>query len=237
MKIIIIGASSGIGKSVAESYASKGHIVGITGRRLNLLEEMASLYPENMIVCAMDVADAVQSKLKLQDLIANLGGVDLIIINAGVGYPKATLDQELQTIAVNVHGFTNLARFSYDYFVAQGGGQLAGVSSVAAVRSSPYAPEYHGSKAYMSSYLEGLRLRSAKRKHRVFVTDIRPGFVETAMTRSNKNMFWLATPKRAAFYIIKALEQKKKVAYITPRYWFLAQLLKVLPEWLIAKII
>ncbi|SOE22821.1 Short-chain dehydrogenase [Spirosomataceae bacterium TFI 002] len=236
MKVIIIGATSGIGRAVAEAYLAKGAIIGITGRRLSLLQEIQSTAPNSFHVAEMDVANIEESLNTLASLIETMGGVDILIINAGVGYVKATLAQEISTVDINVRGFTALARYAFDYFTEKGSGHLVGVSSVAAVKSSPYAPEYHASKAYMSSYMEGIRLRSAKWKHNVAVTDIRPGFVETAMTESNKNMFWVAKPEVAANYILKAIEQKKKVAYITPRYWFLAQFLKVIPDWLMVKV-
>lgn len=237
MKVIVVGATSGIGKSLAEKYANEGFKVGITGRRKEILDEMKAERPAQFHITAMDVSQTENAIQALKDLIAEMNGVDVIIINAGVGFDKATLQQELKTVEVNVLGFTALARFSYDYFVKMGKGHLVGVSSVAAVRSSPFAPEYHASKAFMSSYMEGLRLRSAKWNPSVKVTDIRPGFVETAMTESNKKMFWVAKPEVAASYMVKAIQKQKKVAYITPRYWFLAQFLKIVPEWLITKLI
>ncbi|WP_337040942.1 SDR family NAD(P)-dependent oxidoreductase [Emticicia sp. 17c] len=237
MKIIIIGATTGIGRSLAELYISQGHEVTITGRRTELLEALKNSFPNQTIhTSTMDVADITKTRQTIQLLADTYGGFDLIIINAGVGFPKASFEEEIKTIDINARGFVGIAQWAYEYFKTKGGGQLVGVSSLAAVRSSPYAPEYHATKAFVSSYMEGLRLRSKKYKHEITVTDIRPGFVDTPMTKQNKGMFWVATPEKAAKQIAHAIAAKKNVAYITKRYVFLAILMKLLPEWLLAKI-
>lgn len=237
MKIIIIGATSGIGKAVAEYFASPENTLGITGRRTEKLNEIKSNFPNTDIHASfMDVANTEESRQKLGELIEEMGGCDVLIINAGVGYPKATYEQELHVVDINARGFLALANYGYEYFKTQGKGHLVGVSSVAATRSSPYAPEYHATKAFMSSYLEGLRYRSAKWHNNIRVTDIRPGFVETAMTEQNKTMFWVSTPQKAAKQIANAIISKKKVAYITKRYVLVAMLMKMMPDWLYTKL-
>jgi short-subunit dehydrogenase len=237
MKVLIIGATSGIGKAIAEHYAAENHTVGITGRRTEKLEEIKNSFPNAAIYPAfMDVVNTEESRQKLGELIEEMGGCDVLIINAGVGYPKATYEQELQVVDINARGFMALANYGYEYFKTQGKGHLVGISSVAATRSSPYAPEYHATKAFMSSYLEGLRYRSAKWHENIHVTDIRPGFVETAMTEQNKTMFWVATPQKAARQIADAIEGKEAVAYITKRYVLIAMLLKLLPDWIYTKV-
>lgn len=237
MKIIIVGATSGIGKSIAEYYAAENHAVGITGRRTGKLEEIKNNFPNAKIFPVfMDVANTEESRQKLGELINEMGGCDVLIINAGVGFPKATYEQELQVVDINARGFMALANYGYEYFKTQKKGHLVGISSVAATRSSPYAPEYHASKAFMSSYLEGLGYRSAKWYNDIHVSDIRPGFVETAMTEENKTMFWVATPQKAARQIAEAIESKKAVAYVTKRYVLIAWLMKLMPDWIYTKV-
>lgn len=237
MKIIVIGATSGIGKALAEFYAARNHVVGITGRRTEKLEIIKNHFPNTTVYSTfMDVANTEESRQKLGELVREMGGCDILIINAGVGYPKATYAQELQTVDINTRGFMALANWGYEYFKTQAKGHLVGISSVAATRSSPYAPEYHATKAFMSSYLEGLRYRSAKWHKHIHVTEIRPGYVDTAMTEQNKSMFWVATPQKAATQIADAVENKKKVAYITKRYVLIATLLKILPDWLYTRL-
>lgn len=237
MKIIIIGATTGIGKALAEIYIAAGHEVTITGRRLNLLKAIQDAHPDkNVYISPIDVADIDNARRIIEELTNQNGGFDKVVINAGVGFGKADFEQEIQTIDINVKGFVAIAQWAYGYFRNRGGGHIIGVSSLAALRSSPYAPEYHASKAFISSYMEGLRLRSAKNRHNIIVTDIRPGFVDTPMTRQNKGMFWVAPPEKAARQIAQAIEAKKNVAYITKRYFLLAILIKLFPEWLYARI-
>jgi short-subunit dehydrogenase len=237
-KIIIIGASIGIGKALAELYIQKGYEVGITSRRENLLQEIKAKYPNAPIfIQKMDVADVHQARTQLQALIAAMNGVDVIVINAGVGVPKASFEEQLFTIDINARGFMALADAAYSYFSEKGGGQIVGLSSMAALRGSGFAPEYHASKAFISSYMEGLQIRSWNRKHNITVTDIRPGFVDTEMTKSNKGMFWLATVEKAAQQIFDAILAKKRIAYITKRWWIMAQLMKNLPDFLYRKFV
>lgn len=237
MKIVLIGATTGIGRSLAELYASQGHEIVITGRRTALLEEIKSEFPTSKIhVLEMDVVKTDEARAKMDEAEKMLSGIDLVIINAGVGFQKATYEQEMNTIDINARGFTALAQWSYKYFAQNGSGHLVGVSSLASQTGSAYSPEYHATKAYMANYMSGLRMRSAKYHPNVFVTDIRPGFVDTPMTKQNKGMFWVATPEKAAQQIAVAIAAKKKIAYITKRYQIIAFLLKILPEWLIAKL-
>lgn len=237
MKIVIIGATTGIGRSLAELYASKGNEIAITGRRIALLEEIKMAFPETKIhIKAMDVTDTDSSRKQMSELAEIMGGIDIIVINAGVGFPKATYEQELETVDVNARGFLALANWSYQYFLQKGGGQLVGISSLASLTGSPYSPEYHATKAFMANYMSGLRMRSSKFKHNIVVTDIRPGFVDTPMTKQNKGMFWVASSEKAALQIANAISAKKKVAYITKRYALIATILKIIPEWLFAKV-
>ena len=237
MKIIIIGATTGIGRSLAQLYASKGYEISITGRRIALLDEIKEAFPNTKVhIRAMDVTDYEASRKTMEELVNEMGGVDISIINAGVGFPKASFEQEIETININVRGFMALAHWSYQYFQQKGGGQVVGVSSLAALSGSAYSPEYHASKAFMVNYMSGLRMRSVKYKHNITVTDIRPGFVDTPMTKQNKGMFWVATPEKAALQIAEAIDSKKKIAYITKRYILVAIMLKIIPEWLLTKV-
>lgn len=237
MKIVLIGATTGIGRSMAELYAILGHEIVITGRRLSLLEEIQKAFPSTKIfTMEMDVAKTDEARIKMAEADTILGGIDLVIINAGVGFQKATYEQEMNTIDINARGFVALAQWSYSYFAKKGGGHLVGISSLASLTGSAYSPEYHATKAFMANYMSGLRMRSAKYNPKVYVTDIRPGYVDTPMTKQNKGMFWVATPEKAAQQIVSAINAKKKVVYVTKRYQIIAFLLKLLPEWFMAKV-
>lgn len=232
-KIIIIGATSGIGYALAKLYAQSGWRVGVTGRRLECLEELYSHAPDRILYRQHDVMAEGQIAV-VEDLMAEMGGADVIVYNSGVGIFNKHLDYapEYQTIRVNVAGFVETATWAYRYFRANGGGHIVGVSSVAAIRGTGTAPAYAASKAFMASYMEGLRQKAHRDKKGVCITDIRPGFVDTPMTKQNKGMFWVTTPERAALQMKAAIEAKKRVAYVTKRWALVAFMLRLVPRFI-----
>jgi short-subunit dehydrogenase len=228
-KIIIVGASSGIGREIACKYVTKGNRVGITGRRENLLNELKEKYPEHVFVSSFDVMEK-QNQEMIRKLIADLGGLDLLIYNSGYGDPSKELDWDIEnrTVKTNVNGFAEIVTHAFNYFVQQGYGHIAITSSVAAVRSSSWAPAYNASKAFMSNYAEGLSIKAKRLKKNITITDIRPGFINTKMAKGN-GRFWVIPKEKAADDIIEAIEKKKRIAYITKRWWLVAQIMKLLP--------
>jgi len=228
-KIIIIGSSSGLGRELAILYAQQNHSVAITGRRHELLEELKIKYPNNIITSAFDVtAGDNQKQIKL--LIQKSGGLDLLIYNAGYGDPSLELVPETErlTTLTNVNGFVEIVSYAFNYFVQQGHGHIALISSISALRGNSWAPAYSASKAYMSNYAEGLSIKARKLKKEIYITDIKPGFIKTKMAKGNKQ-FWVAPVNKAALQMVKAIEKKKRVVYITKRWWLVAIILKWLP--------
>jgi short-subunit dehydrogenase len=231
-KVIIVGASSGIGYDLAKVYSAKGHEVGITARRIDFLEKLQKELPNKSYICKMDVADPAAARESLANLVAEMGGMDVLVLNAGIGDSKPSWELEQQIIMVNIAGFTALGNWAVKYYEGKGGGQIVGVSSIASIRGTHIATVYSASKAYISSYMEGLQQRSNRKKSNITVTDIRPGFVATPMTQENKGMFWVSTTEKAAKQIFTAIEKKKRIAYITRRWWIVAQLFKIIPDFL-----
>ena len=165
-----------------------------------------------------------------------MDGVDVVVISAGYGAVNKhhPLAEEQATIAVNVMGFSAIANSAYHYFAENGGGHIVGISSIAGLRGGVF-PAYSASKAYISNYLEGLACRSYSEKNHIVVTDIRPGFVDTAMLKSD-TYFWRASVDKAAQQIFIAIKNKRRVAYITTRWWIIRVLLALLPFKLYRKI-
>mgnify|MGYP000043440651 CR=1 FL=1 len=230
MKAIIIGATSGIGRELATILSGEGYVVGITGRRTELLNSLQSSLPGECFTSEMDLSDINQSVAALNTLIDDMKGIDLIIISSGTGSidPAYPLQSDLDTIAVNVTGFTAMANVAYHYFSEQGKGHIVGISSIAAVRGGP-AASYNASKAYVSSYLEGLACRIHSQGKPITVTDVRPGFVDTAMAQG-EGIFWRAPVEKAASQIIEAIKAKKRLVYITKRWRLIAWILKAAPH-------
>ena len=233
-RCVIVGATSGIGRALAQVFAEAGYEIGITGRRAELLASLAAELPTRCCTRCFDVCGD-DAMAEMTELIAELGTVDVVVVNAGVGTPNRSLawPPELATIDTNVVGFAAMCNVAWHQFTKQGHGHLVGISSILALRGGPNCA-YNASKAFASSYLAGLRSRSKKYKHGIDVTDIKPGFVDTALAKGT--LFWVATPDKAARQIFAAVEAKRKHAYITRRWRLIAWLLKLMPDGLYNRI-
>jgi short-subunit dehydrogenase len=233
--VAIIGASSGIGKELAKVFSTQGYTVGLTARRTDLLQELQKELPTRSFIKHMDLNDTSSSIKALQELINEMGELDIIIINSGVGYNNPVLEWEKEkpSIDVNVSGFTAMAVTATNYFIKRRKGQIVGISSIAAIRPFRLCPAYGASKAFISFYLKGLRNKFVKQGFKdIYVTDIKPGFVATAMTSGNHGMFWVSTPEKAAKQIYNAIVSRKKEAFITKRWRFAAFIMRVLPDFI-----
>lgn len=229
-KAIVVGATSGIGRALALALGARGYAVGVTGRREDRLTELLAELPAGSEAAAMDVTELADARRGFDALAARMGGVDLVVLSAGTGHTDEaeSWDHVRETVETNALGFAALADAAYRHFETRGHGQLVGITSVAAVRESGLAPAYHASKAFAARYLAGLRHRAVKSDVSVVVTDVRPGFVDTAMAKS-EGLFWVATPERAASQIVAAIEKQRSVVYVTKRWRGVAALLATLP--------
>lgn len=229
-KAIIIGASSGIGRELARVLHQNDYIVGLAGRRVELLSELQREIPDTYIKC-IDVTKTKEAVEALEEFIMEMGGVDLVVISAGVGFinPDLNWEQERETIDTNILGFTAMANVAFKHFCKNGFGHIVGISSIAAIRGGSESPAYNASKAFVSNYLEGLRQKVSKLKSPITITDIQPGFVNTAMAKG-EGLFWVSSSEKASRQIFRAIKNKKKHAYITKRWRIIAWLLKVMPD-------
>lgn len=160
-------------------------------------------------------------------------GVDLFVVTAGTGTrnPRLDWEPERDTIAVNVLGFAALVNVAVEHLEARRAGHLVAISSVAALRGHGHAPAYNASKAFMSIYLQGLRHRFSRQHLPISVTDVQPGFVDTAMAKGD-GLFWVAAPELAAQQIFEAIRGRKTHVYVTKRWRLIAWMLKAIPDWL-----
>ena len=232
-RAVIIGASSGIGRAIAKILASNGSSIGLVARRGNLLCELGAELPTPFFVKAIDVSKPSEAMQLLRDLIAEMGGVELFVVSAGTGFTNRELgwECEQETIDVNVSGFTAVVNVAVEHMQARGSGHIVGISSLASLRGNGEAPAYNASKAFISSYLQSLRHKFSKLKLPIVVTDVQPGFVNTAMAKGN-GLFWVAPPEKAARQIYVAICKRKRQVYVTKRWRFIAWFLKAAPDWL-----
>ena len=230
-KVIVIGATSGIGRELAKVFAENGYLVGLSGRRTDLLAEIKQEKPESYFIKHIDVNDTVALPLLLNSLVDDMGGLDMLINCAGVGNRNEDLDFAIdkKTIETNVIGFTAVIDWAYNYFINKGSGQIVNISSVSGVRGHRFGSfSYSASKSYQMRYLEGMRHKLVKAKVPIFITDIRPGFVDTDMITKNR-YFWVISAEKAAKLILKAITRKRNVVYITGRWIIIAAIIKIFP--------
>ncbi len=235
-RAIIIGATSGIGKELAKILSDQNYLVGITGRREKHLEEIKETKPEVYIIKAFDCTTENNSE-KLKELVNELGGLDLLVMSSGTGDLNENLDYKIErkTIDLNVQAFTEIVDWTFNYFEKQGSGHLVAISSIAGIRGSKGAPAYNASKAYQINYLEGLQQKTKKIRKKVFVTDIRPGFVDTDMAKGD-GQFWVATKENASKQIYSLIKRRKDIGYVTKRWRLIAIILTLLPNWIYKRI-
>ena len=232
-KIIIIGATSGIGREVALVYIAQGWKVGIAGRRTTELEALRNEYPEQVCAQTIDVtlADAPE---KLQILIEQMGGMDVFLLSSGIGKQNYTLDTkvELATAATNVEGFIRMTNAAYHYFEKQGHGHLAVISSIAGTKGIGAAAAYSATKGFQNMYIDALDQLARMQKLKITFTDIRPGFVATQLLKSEKKYPMLMEAPIVALDIVEAIKKKKRVAIIDGRFRILVAFWRLIPKWI-----
>ena len=231
-RIIIVGATSGIGRKMAELYAASGNIVGITGRRKELLDEIENMFPGKIQTECFDVTSHGNIS-SLTSLIQKIGGLDILVYSSGVGGPSKELDWQIDklTVDTNVNGFIEIANWGFNFFTRQGYGSIAVISSIAANRGNSWAPAYGASKAFQSNYFEALAIKAKRMKKDIGITCIEPGFVRTKMAQGNKQ-FWVVPVEKAAKQMIAAIEKKKRKVYVSKRWWLIAKLMRIMPFWM-----
>ena len=230
MNIVIIGATSGIGKALFEKYASGDNRICIVGRRANLLEELSWKYPSKTISVKADITNLEEIDRAINALHKEMEHIDLAIVCSGTGDINATLDYNVErpTIDTNVIGWTYVIDMFYHIFELQGHGHLVAITSAGGLRGEPMAPAYSASKAYQINYMEALRKKAYKSRRQITVTDICPGLVDTAMAKG-EGLFWVMPVEKVANQIITAIRKKKSKAYVTKRWHILAIINKILP--------
>ena len=230
-KAIIVGASSGIGLEVARLLLADGWQLGVAARREEPLQALQQEAPERVEVMKIDVTqpDADQRLLALID---RIGGMDLYFHASGIGKQNRTLepDIELRTTETNALGFTRMIGTAYRYFADKGEGHIAAITSIAGTKGLGPAPSYSATKALQATYLEALEQQARQRHLPIHFTDIRPGFVDTALLNDNFPYPMLMRPQAVARDIVRSIKKRRHVRVIDFRYRVLTFFWGLLPR-------
>ena len=233
MNIVIIGATSGVGKTLFEKYANENNRIGIIGRRAHLLDELYQKYPSKTIPTKADITNLEEIEQAINALHKEMEYIDLAIVCSGTGGINATLDYSIGRPAIdtNIVGWTFVLDMLHHTLEQQGHGHLVAITSAGGLRGEAMAPAYSATKAYQINYVEALRKKAFKNGEHIIVTDIRPGLVDTAMAKG-EGLFWVMPVEKVARQIISAIRKKKSKAYVTRRWHILAIINKNLPFFL-----
>lgn len=232
-RIVIVGATSGIGLEVAKRCIREGWRVGAAGRREEALEKLRALAPDQVVTEPLDVTrdDAPEH---LSRLIEKLGGMDIYLNSSGVGSRNTDLrpDIEINTLRTNGEGFVRMVTAAFGYFRTHGGGHLAVISSIAGTKGLGSAPAYSATKRMQNTYIDALAQLSHMEKLNIRFTDIRPGFVATPLLVGDGRYPMLMQVDKVARRIMQVLKSRRRRVVIDRRYAVFVFFWKLIPEWL-----
>jgi NAD(P)-dependent dehydrogenase (short-subunit alcohol dehydrogenase family) len=240
--VFITGASSGLGRALAQELAGRGYDLFLTARRLDALEQVrtdiAAADPARRVeVRVLDVTDDADVAAAIAEAAETLGRCDIVVANAGLGgsgpVGEGHLERDRLIVETNVIGVMATVDAAVALFRRQGGGQIVGVSSVAGVRGLPGSGSYSASKAAVAVYLESVRAETYREP--ITVSTIAPGYIDTPINQDMKSRPFLIDVEKGARITADLIE--RGVGYATvPRFpWtVVAPLLRVLPtSWLV----
>ena len=235
--VMITGASSGIGAALANELASRGHDLALCARRLDKLEALHMTirrhHPAARVAMRpLDVTRYDQVPLVLERMAEELGGLAIVVANAGIGLAekvgRGQFGQCRQTVETNLVGAMATVDAAVQYFQSHGGGHIVGISSILAFRGMPRNAAYSASKAGLASYLEALR--PYLRRQRIGVTVFYPGFIDTPLNDMLPHRPFLISAEKGARLMADKLDRKAKSAVIPAWPWGLVKwLLRLAP--------
>lgn len=236
LRVVISGASGGLGLALARYYLEQGAAVGAMARRADLLQTLAGQFPQQVYPYALDVRDAPAMQAAAQDFIARCGVPDIVIANAGVSVGTLTEYAEdteafQQVVDINVLGTVKTFQPFLRAMREARRGSLVGIASVAGLRGLPGASAYSASKAALISYLESLRVEL--RGSGVKVVTVCPGFIKTPMTDINPYpMPFILEVDEAARRIARVIGKGRSLAVVPWQMALVGKALKLMPNWL-----
>lgn len=235
-KIIVVGATSGLGREMAAQLVKAGHKVGIAGRRSELLdsfiEEHKSIASEPIEAQVLDVT-APDATAALDQLIERIGGMDILLHVAGAGFENPALDaaKERHITEVNTVGFVSIIDHAYHWFRTHGGkGHIAAVTSISGIKGMGIAPAYSATKRMQNNYLSALAQHARMDGVRLHITDIRPGYAQTDILTPNKKYPIVLSPEKVARVAIRAIKRHRRICTIDWRFKLVVAVWSLVPR-------
>ena len=238
-RAIVVGASSGIGAAIVRELVADGYAVAALARRGEELEKLrAECGPERVIVRVHDVHRRDEVSFLFEELVRELGGLDLLVYVAGVmpeiGPLEFDTEIDAEILAVNVLGAMAWCNPAAEFFQSKRAGVIVGIGSIAGDRGRRGNPAYGASKAALAHYLEALRNRLGV--FDVHVCTIKPGYIATPMTEGLGELSGLAkllgkiSAERAAHEILTSARRHRNVRYVPLRWLAVSLVLRSIPS-------
>lgn len=237
-RAIVVGASSGIGASLAQELAGQGYDVALVARREEELSAVSagikkqSKNGSEVAYFIHDVRDFEDTPDLFQRVCSRLGGLDLIVYAAAVQTAPAPDEYDFEgdrsMVMVNLLGAMAWLNLAAVRFERAGEGHIVAISSISADRGRRLNPAYNSSKAGLDTYMEALRNRLSRAG--VTVTTIKPGFVDTRLLKNSPRTFWVITPNTAARQIFRAIERRRQVVYVPGRWRYVGLVIRHIPS-------
>jgi short-subunit dehydrogenase len=236
-RAIVIGASSGLGEALVKQLATRGYRVAAVARRepeLAALRDQItrSTGRQAVLPYVHDVLETDIIPLLFNQITSDLGGLDLIIYAAAVQPPvdphEYDFSKDESMVRTNFLGAVAWLNQAALRFERARSGKIAGISSIAGDRGRVGSPVYNASKAGLDTYLEALRNRLSR--HGVSVTTIKPGFIDTEMLKNAPRTFWVISPDEAAARTLAALDDRRQVVYVPPRWRLISLIVRTMPS-------
>lgn len=227
-KAIVIGASSGIGQEVAKLLIQQGWTVGVAARRVERMQDLGAAAIEQIDVTTEDAISG------LTTLISKIDGMNLFFYASGIGKQNRNLkeDIELATMQTNGVGFTRMIGAAYRYFASHGGGHIAAITSIGGTKGLGPAPAYSATKAMQNTYLQALEQLANSQKLKIRFTDIRPGFVDTALLSGDFHYPMMLKTEKVAKEIVCAINHRRHIRIIDWKYRILTALWRRIPRFI-----
>lgn len=238
-KVIVVGASSGIGAEIAKELLKSGAYVTLIARREDELNKLVNEIPSSKYcIIKHDVSNFKEAANYFADAVKIMEGLDEIYYCAGV-LEKVSIDEfstekDIRMLNINTLGAFAWLNPAADYFQKKNSGKIIGISSIAGDRGRVGSPAYNTSKAALNTYLESLRNRLARKG--IQVLTVKPGFIDTKMTKGMKGLFWLISANEAAKIILKAAANGKENIYVPAKWALVGLIIRMIPSFIFKKL-